>query len=221
LLIRDDGDQLCPLDRYHTPPNDDPTPQSRPPTPIYHSIVIPDCEVPQWLQPYVDMFMADGMGQLRNWTNTLSLWLLYESKGGYPEVEGPLRTQMEDVSIWARMGRDPDWRPATSQYDSISLNQDLQAFWDSICPSWYSRRWSFRSLDEGPWQDWRFLGKTGFLDLFAAFFFVGRTGVEECEMPGAEGRAELNCPHEWYDRLDDLSRILTRLIHGYTEVTTY
>lgn len=221
--IRDDGYRPCPRDE--SPPRIYiPTSPPNHPRPIVYEIVVPQgCPVPTWLQPHVQMFMSDGLNQLRPWVDALSLWLLYESRGGYVEVEGHPGTadkRTQDLVTWVSMSRDPLWRPQTTQYDSEDLHDELRIFWESIWPPWFSAL-SYRSPEGGHWVDWQLVGKSGFLDIFASFFFAGRVGCSECEMPGPEAMAELDFPWEWYCRVDDLTQILSRLVHGHTYTESF
>jgi hypothetical protein len=170
------------------------------------------------------MFMSEGLNQHRLWVKALSMWLLYESRGGYVEVEGVTKCvgygQTQDLADWVALGRNPLWRPVGGAADSMDLNEELDVFWDTTIPGWFDR-FSYRSPEDNDrWTDWQLVGKSGFLDIFAAFFFTGRVGCTEWEMPGMEAMEELNCPWQWLDKVDDLYNILSRVVHGHTYTET-
>jgi hypothetical protein len=194
-----------------------------PKQPLYRIVRPKGPKPPAWLAPYIQMFMSDGMGQIREWADVLSLWLRYESMDGYIEVEGTSRNvngRMDALTDWLVLNRDPHWRPDFTQYDSVFLNDELQHYWRSIYPSWFTTS-SLASDDGGQWKDWLLTGKSGWLDIMASFFFTGRVGCEECDMPGSDARVELNCPYEWYGQLDELKRVLTRVLYGVTLQQTW
>jgi hypothetical protein len=185
--------------------------------PIVYRLIRPKGKkVPKWLAPYLKMFMSDGMKQIQQWVDVLSLWLLFESRNGFVEVEGTprcLEGRMEILADWLEANRSPTWRPDVDHSSSVYLNEELVLYWRSNYPLWFSTS-SFTSRD-GEWQDWLLNGKCGWLDILASFFFTGRVGVEDFEMPGSDTSVDLYCPHTWYDQLRELTKVLTRLVHGY------
>jgi hypothetical protein len=160
---------------------------------------------PEWLAQYLDMFMTDGLSQIKAWSILLSLWIQLEAKSGFVEAEGNFGAKdhpwVQTLIFWRAEGRNPEWRPAQDDYDSPEQEDALHEFWMSVF-------W----IGERNWEDLKLVGKSGWLDVLACLFFAGRLGCEGFPMPGADATLDLSVSCRWLEMVGCLVRIFTHLL---------
>jgi hypothetical protein len=198
------------------PDSDDSSTSDIPAVPCFY-VSLPRKKPPQWLRVYIDMFTSDGLSQVKSWTRLLSLWIKLEAKFDFLEVEGDFGTRelpwMNAVICWRAEGRDPAWRPQECEGDSHNEEHKLLHFWSCTMPPWYSNG---SAKDSGGfWEDWRLVGKSGWLDILASVFFAGRLGCTMYPMPGAEAKLPLEVSSVWYGLVAQLIHLFVRLLEEF------